>query len=236
MAIKQIKQMFHEMTEHFFPEKKSFWQENKYYFLGGGLIVVVAGGFYGYRAYTTQRNAEAFGVLGRYVERYLKADNKKDARLDDGALALESRSFSGSAASPFFTAYEAQDLLNQGKIAEAAPMLKNAVAAMPSGSPLTALYKVKLALVQLDLADQASREEGLKGLKALADDQSSPAWDVASYYLGRYHWVKNEVDEAKKIWSDALAVIEKAHATGTASRYSDSPWLARAERTLKSIV
>lgn len=227
--------MFHEVSEYFFPERKSFWQKYNYYLIGGGVVLLAGAGFYGYRMYTKQRNAEAFGVLGRYIERYLN-EKKGGARLDDGALELESQAFSGSAASPYFSAYQAHDLLAQGKLVEAATLLKKAVATMPASSPLTALYNVKLALVQLDIGDQASRDEGLKSLKAIAEHQSSPAWDVAVYYLGRYAWVHDDVNEAKKIWAEALAVVEKARAAGVASRYSESPWLARAQRIMKSSV
>lgn len=232
-----IKKIANDVFDFVVPERDVFWRDNKWYILGGGLFLLSVGGFYGYRAYTAQRNAEAFGVLGRYVERYLKnADNKKEvARLDDGALALEAQSFSGSAAAPYFSTYEAQDLLNQGKMAEAAVVLKKAVAAMPSSSPLTALYSIKLALVQLDVDDAAVRAEGMALLKKIADDTTSPAWDAAVYYLGRYAWVKGDVEEAKKVWTPALERVAKARSEGVASRYSESPWLSRAETLLKTI-
>lgn len=232
-----MKHVMNEILDVVVPERATFWRDNKWYVLGGGLIVLLAGGFYGYRSYMVQRNAEAFGALGHYVERYLKndADKKDVARLDDGALALEAQSFAGTAAAPYFSSYEAQDLLNQGKIAEAAVVLKKAVSGMPSSSPLTALYKVKLALVQLDVDDQAVRDEGMSILQKIADDTKSPAWDAAVYYLGRYAWVKGDVEAAKNIWSPALALVAQARAEGVASRYSESPWLARAQMLLKTI-
>jgi hypothetical protein len=234
--MQSIKDMFHGVTEYFFPERTSFWQRNKYYIVGGSLVVLVGAGFYGYRMYMTQRNTEAFGVLGRYIERFL-GEKKGGARLDDGALQLEAQAFSGSAASPYFTAYEAQNLLHQGKIAEAEPLLEKAVNAMPSSSPLTDLYKVKLALVRLDSGDQTMVEKGLKSLQALAcSEQTSPAWDVAVYYLGRYHWVKGNVEEAKKIWMDALASVEKMTIPDVAKRYGESPWLERAKQAMKSVI
>lgn len=234
--MQSLKDMFHEVTEYFFPERKSFWQRNKYYIIGGGVVILVGAGVYGYRMYMMQRNSEAFGVLGRYIERYM-GDKKSGARLDDGALQLEAQAFSGSAASPYFTALEAQDLLSQGKVAEAEPLLEKAVNAMPLSSPLTDLYLVKLALVRLDSGDQVKVEKGLKSLQALAGyDKESPAWDVAVYYLGRYHWVKGNVEEAKKIWTEALAAVEKAGVSSVAKRYSESPWLARANEIMKSVI
>jgi predicted negative regulator of RcsB-dependent stress response len=232
-----MKHVMHEILDIVVPERATFWRDNKWYVLGGGLMVLLAGGFYGYRSYMVQRNAEAFGALGHYVERYLKndSDKKVGARLDDGALELEAQAFSGSAAAPYFSTYKAQDLLNQGKVAEAADVLKKAVANMSSASPLTALYKVKLALVQLDVDDQAVQNEGMALLKKIADDVKSPAWDAAVYYLGRYSWVKGDVEDAKKIWAPALALVEQARAEGSASRYSESPWLARAQTLLKNI-
>jgi len=232
-----MKHIMNEVLDIVVPARETFWRDNKWYVLGGGLMVLLAGGFYGYRSYSTQRNSEAFGVLGRYVESYLKndADKKGAAHLDDGALELEAQAFSGSAAAPYFSTYKAQDLLNQGKIAEAALVLKNAVAAMPASSPLTALYRVKLAMVQLDVDDQAVRDEGMALLKNMAENTTSPAWDVAVYYLGRYSWVKGDVEAAKKIWAPALALVAQARAEGVTNRYSESPWLSRAEILLKTI-
>lgn len=232
-----IKKIMNDVFDFMAPGRESFLRDNKWSLVGGGLILLAAGGFYGYRTYMIQRNSEAFGALGRYVERYLKTDaNKKEAvRLDDGALALEAKAFSGSAAAPYFSTYEAQDLLNQGKISDAANVLKKAVSSMPSSSPLTALYKVKLALVQLDVDDQAVRDEGMGLLKKIANDETSPAWDVAVYYLGRYAWVQGDVEGAKKIWSPALEKVTQARTEGVMNRYSESPWLSRADTLLKTI-
>jgi hypothetical protein len=225
-----------EILDVVVPDRATFWRDNKWYVLGGALIVLLSGGFYAYRSYMVQRNAEAFGGLGHYVERYLKNDSKKEvARLDDGALALEAQSFAGTAAAPYFSTYEAQNLLNQGKIAEAAQVIKKAVANMPASSPLTALYSVKLALVQLDVDDQAVNAEGMALLKKIAQDTKSPAWDAAVYYLGRYAWVKGDSEGAKKIWSPALEIVAKAKAEGVTNRYNQSPWLSRAEILLESI-
>jgi len=231
-----MKHIMNEILDVVVPERVTFWRKNKWYVVGGSLLVLLSGGFYAYRSYMVQRNAEGFGGLGHYVERYLKNDSKKEvARLDDGALALEAQSFVGTAAAPYFSTYEAQDLLNQGKISEAAQVLKKAVANMPASSPLTALYSVKLALVQLDVDDKTVNAEGMALLKNIADDTKSPAWDAAVYYLGRYAWVKGDIEGAKKIWSPALELVAKARTEGVSNRYNESPWLSRADMLLKSI-
>ena len=54
----------------------------------------------------------------------------------------------------------------------------------------------------MDASDQAFQQKGLQELVSLAREENNPYKDMALFYLGRYYWAKNQIDEAKKAWQE----------------------------------
>jgi len=93
---------------------------------------------------------------------------------------------------------------------------------------MKALLSIKRALIQLDSEDSKIREEGTQELVTLARDTTNPFHDMALFYLGRYYWATNKVEEAKKIWQELVD-----------NRWMDavnpSPWMHEAKASLAQI-
>jgi hypothetical protein len=72
-------------------------------------------------------------------------------------------------------------------------------------SPVMPLYKTKLSLMKIDMQDDALRAQGVDELRKLALDKDNKNNDVSQYYIGLYHWTRNELTEALDIWKNLVA-------------------------------
>lgn len=111
--------------------------------------------------------------------------------------------YKGTALGSMFQAYQAEALLNLGKMNEAVDTLSHAVDNMKSGA-LKDFYRIKLALMKLDSSKELDRQQGLGALKILADDAQSVAQETALYQLGAYYWSEKKFAEAKNYWQMLL--------------------------------
>lgn len=108
-----------------------------------------------------------------------------------------------TALAPMFQAYQAEALLNLGKLGEATELLSHAVDTMKSGV-VKDFYRIKLALMKLDSAKELDKQQGLGALKILADDTQSIAHEAALYQLGAYYWNEKKFTDAKSYWQMLL--------------------------------
>lgn len=128
---------------------------------------------------------------------------------------------SGSSLLPYYLGYKVQILLEQDKSEEALATLDTMINSM-FGSPMIALYEMERALIQLDSTDTAIQGIGLESLKKLAHDTDNIFRDSAQYYLGRYYWANNQIDEAREVWQ--LLVDEQRD-----QKMAPSPWVSQVQ-------
>ncbi len=107
--------------------------------------------------------------------------------------------------------------------------MQQAIKALPPQAAIQPLFVAKQALLLLDHHDEAMQKEGLQQLISLARDKKNPYYDVALFYLGRYYWTHNNVQDAQKVWQELVdnSVMEKAY---------PSPWVKEAKNALKQII
>lgn len=110
---------------------------------------------------------------------------------------------SNSSLLPYYLGYKVQILLAQDKKEEALATLNKMIARMP-GSPMLAMYEMERAFIQLDSDDTQLQEVALQTLKNLAHDSTNIFRDSAQYYLGRYYWSQNNIEEAREIWQQLI--------------------------------
>lgn len=104
---------------------------------------------------------------------------------------------------PVFLAFQAEALLNLGKIEEAVKLLKDVVSQVKS-EEIKDSYKIKIALINMDNKDEKIQSEGLNQLIAIANNDSSVANEVALYQVGSYFWNQKKYNESKNYWQRLL--------------------------------
>jgi tetratricopeptide (TPR) repeat protein len=104
---------------------------------------------------------------------------------------------------PTFLIYQSEALMNLGKHEEAIAALQKSIALMDNSSAAD-FFSVKLALMQLDSKQAATKEQGFALLKKIAESQQSVAQESALYYLGGYFWSQKKYPEAQNYWKQLL--------------------------------
>lgn len=135
---------------------------------------------------------------------------------------------SGSPLLPYYLNYKVRILLHQDKREEALSLLNRVVTDIP-GSPILSVYKMEQALIQMDSADDAIKNIGLKTLIHLAQDMNNEYRDSAQYYLGRYYWAMNDIDAARKVWQE---LVDQQHD----EKLAPSPWIGYVQDKLNIII
>lgn len=192
-------------------------------------ILILSGGlFMGYRHYITQREQSAQRALAEYVQDYylaLQSNNADEWQRVSALFEHGYNRFSNSYLAPYFLVFQSEVYVRQGNTAQAIETLEKAVCMAPH-SPLIPLLNTKLALMQLDSGDVNVQDKGLQLLSTLAHDKNNRFSDVALFYVGRYYWDNNKMEDAQKVWQELAdsAIAEKS---------SPSPWVYEAKSRLK---
>lgn len=177
------------------------------------LTFVVAGGvFWGgynlYNYYICSREASAQKVLNECIAELDKAKGGMGSWYDvEVAFQMGHKQNSGSRLAPFFLAFKAEAMYNQGKVKEAIDTLNESLKSMGESSDLFGMYNAKRALMKLDAKDDALQKEGLAELEA-ASQKNDSGQGVALFYLGSYHWSNNEFAKAQEAWKKLVALRE----------------------------
>lgn len=182
-------------------------------------------GYFGYRWYSISRDEAAQKEFSTLITRYAqsKTSEQQDSLLVELGLAHDQ--YARSSMAPYFSAYEVDILLEQGKKMEALTALDSMINSLSSSNPLIYLYQTKRALLKFDLDDEAIAQEGLQELEQLAQNKKNKQRDLAQYYLGLYYFVNDQNQEAKKVWGD---LVEESF-----SSESPSPWANQAKQKLE---
>lgn len=196
--------------------------------LAAGMLI--GGSFYGYRWNNERKEKNAQKMFADCMHDYAKA--QKDSKWWSHAEQLFKLGYeenSSTNLAPYFLVYQADALVHQGKQEEAVRVMDEAMKKMPRSSSVYTLYETKHALMHLDMPAEKDKQAGLTKLIALSKDDQNIFRDQALYYVGLYHWSKNDLMQAKQIWQELAAMQSSARA-------DRSPWAAMAEQKIQQIV
>ncbi len=196
-----------------------------------GLIAVVSGGYFGYRWYKVSKEQNAHYALADYMQDYqlaVKMNSPAEWQRVETLLTFGYNKHKSSNIAPLFLALRADIQIKQDKLTEAIDTLQQVINALPDNSPISPLFKTKHALILLDSSDEAMQKSGLADMVLLARDKDNQYNDIALFYLGRYYWAQNNMQDAKKAWQELVdsSMMEKAY---------PSPWAIQATAALKQI-
>ena len=102
-----------------------------------------------------------------------------------------------------FQLFQAEALLQQGKIGDAIVLMRQAIGTIPARSVVD-FYRVKFALVLIDTGKDEDVQEGLGILESMGLNQHSAAQPQALFRLGEYYWVHKDFDRAKGYWQQLV--------------------------------
>ena len=181
-------------------------------FIATGVVALaLVGGYYYLRVYRIEQDARAHATLTEVLAEVTRAVSKPDAWQDvEIAACTAYRQHSSSDIAPYFLAIEADALIEQGKATEGKELLRKAVSSMPSKAPLTDLYALKLARLEINAQEDASRKEGIAVLEKLAADDKSLVHDEAMFRLGKAYAQELRADEAKKTFEQLVSTYKES--------------------------
>lgn len=192
--------------------------QNRSKFFGGivGLVVLGCGvAVYRYMANQTKMAAhKELLQLVRMIEEPVRVSGEGSEELKSSlemqkwnkvATAAEKsyQEFKSTSLGSTFLVFQADAFNSLGKKAEAIVAMRKAVDAMDVPA-VRDCYQLKLALMQIDQADEAAKKEGVDLLKKISENQKHAAHDRALYYLGEYNWVNKRYAEAKNTWQQLV--------------------------------
>jgi len=190
--------------------------------------LVLGGFFWGYRFYAGQQEQNAQKTLASCIKLYEEAAGANGTAgswsIVEASCKRGHEEYAKSALAPYFLSYQAEALIKQNKIDEAAAVMTQMVNSMSQSSPLYYLYATKLALVQMDAADSAMHAAGSKRLEELALDTKNKQRDEALYYVGLHYWHHNDTVKAKEAWQQ-LADLPKMSDVPAQGQEQVSPWM-----------
>jgi len=208
----------------------SLQKKHRRFIIGGALgLTASVSLFFGYRWYSFARESEAQKHFIKCVEDFhsVFVQGGNWARV---AVSCEQGAFmnKGTYWEPYFYAYQAQALVNDGKLNAAIDALDMTLSLMPYRSPARSAYAIMHALMTLDSVDSTRHEAALQALRKIAHNSSDIASDEALFYLGYYYWQHDKSSEAYGEWQ---ALVKRDQD----DRTSSSPWAGLAEPLLEQI-
>ena len=166
-------------------------------------VLLVVGGYFGYHWYVVRRDSAAQLAYSscQQLLRDVQATGEPEAWVQLEQQAVRGyKAHSSSSFFPYFKVLEAQALHGMGKHSEAIDAMEQAYGAISTSNPFASQLCLTMLLMKLDSADEVVRTQALDQLKAFADEQGAASRDGALFYLGRYHWARGEVEQARDIW------------------------------------
>lgn len=205
--------------------------------LQGAFLAIVLGiCAFGYRWYSTHRAQLAQKQFSDGVKEYTNAITGQPGHQNWSMLAalfeLGAQEYGNTSLAPFFLGYQAEALVKNDQLADAAAVMTRATAAVPKNTDFYYSYALKQALMSIDVAEAAgiSPEDAERNLLDLAYNKENTQRDAALFYLGRYYLAKNNPAQAREVFT------ELTHAFPAGNSSSTSPWTKEAESLLKRIV
>ncbi len=195
------------------------------------IVLLSAGGYLGYRSYIVSREQKAHQTFADYMQDFQlvsKADSKEEWKRMVGLSEHGYAQHKGSNLAPLFLSLKADAHIKLGEMVEGINTLQQAIDALPVGSPLLPFLHIKQSLMQLDADDDALSKIGLQQLVSIARDKENSLKDMALFYLGRYYWAHDQIEDAKKAWQELedSSWYDKAY---------PSPWMQEVKQKLKEL-
>lgn len=230
MAFKDIQRIVHEWYQIGVKPQIDSMRDYSYakeIALGIAGVLVLVAGVWGYRSYTYRKESAAQVAFAEDMTLYREAmQGQADIWPQvEQKSSTDYEHYKHSSMAPYFLMIKADSLAKQAKGAQAIEVIGTVVASLPKESPVMPLYKTKLALMKIDMQDDALRAQGVDELRKLALDKDNKNNDVAQYYLGLYHWTRNELTEALDIWKNLVA-------SQASEKLAASPWASLAQEKL----
>jgi predicted negative regulator of RcsB-dependent stress response len=186
-------------------------RNSKSFMAAGVIAAVLIGGYYYVRVYRVEQDARAHATLTEVLAEVTRAATKPDAWQDvEIAARTAYRQHTSSDIAPYFLAIEADALIEQGKLVEGTELLKKAVSSMPAKAPLTDLYALKLARLELSAQEESARKDGIAALEKLAANDKSLVHDEAMFRLGKAYAQELRADDAKKTFEQLVATYKES--------------------------
>lgn len=195
------------------------------------ILLAATGGYLGYRFYIVSREQEAHQSFVEYLETFQSAQQANSQQEWERMISVFDHGYQQhkeSNVAPLFLSLKANAQLQLGEHVEGINTLQQAIDALPKGSQLLPLLATRQALMQLDADDDALSKVGLVQLVSLARDEKNSLKDMALFYLGRYYWANDQIEDAKKAW-------QELEDSSWAQKAYPSPWVAQAKQTLKQL-
>lgn len=194
----------------------------------GLMAALLFGGYYYFRIHRQAQDARATATLTEVLAEVTRAASKPEAWQDvELAARTAYQQNSGSDLAPFFLAIEAEALAEQGKVDQGREQLSLAVQAMSKSQPLTSFYMLKLARMQLESSDEATRKQGMDALQVLAQDTKALVQDEALYRLGALYVHEKNYEKARETFKQLIDAFKP---------YKDTPgesvWASLAQEQL----
>lgn len=196
------------------------------------ILLVAAGGYFGYRYYVVSQEQNAHRSFATYLETFQAAQQANTLQEWERMVSLFEQGYqqhTHRSIAPLFLAMKADAQLQLGQRVESINTLQQAIEALPKQSKLYPLLATKQALMQLDSEDDAVSKVGFAQLVSLARDTNNSLQDMALFYLGRYYWANDHIEDAQKAWQD----LEDS---SWAQKAYPSPWVAQAQQALQQLV
>lgn len=195
--------------------------------IGISFLTLFFGTLYFYGYWRDQVEQSAYGDLFDLMQ-ISHSSSKDDAvwkNIEVGAEAGFAQ-HSNSVLAPYFLAIQAEALVQQEKLTEATAIMDTVVQKISSKSPFYYLYNTKHALLQL--SQDASRQNGLAKLEALAQDSTNPQRDMALYQLGNYYFLHDDLAKGNAAWQTLIVAFGQ-------SMLGKSPWAELAQSKLGTL-
>jgi len=185
-----------------------------------GLFIALA-----FMMWKKECNKSAQNYFGMLALEYDQIRYKQDADFSTLLAKFETgfKQHARASITPFYKNYAVKILLEQNNYEQALALLDTIVADAPS--QLMPMYEMERALIELDTHKGEDQENAVKALRALAYDATNQFKDEALFYLGRYYWAHDQIDQAREVWRTLVdeQIAEKA---------APSPWAQQVKEYL----
>ena len=189
--------------------KQIISQENLLFF--GSFILlatIVLSGFYGgyvwHRNRTESQAQIYFSQTVREYEQLASSSSENAQAWQEIQKTFQAgyEKYGSSVLATFFLNYLATISLHEDKAEDALSFIAQSVTKISKKSPFYFALQTKLALMQIDSSDEATKKEGTLLLEKLAsEEKENPFYDMALYYQGYNAWIAGDRQTASSIWA-----------------------------------
>ena len=206
---------------------KVIFTYSKQIFLGILFVAVLVIIFFAHKLWVAKREQAAQYDFSALISEYDLMMREKNPQWLELLNKFEDnyKKHAYSSLLPYYQSYKVHILLRQGERDAALATLDEMITTMKA-SPIIGLYEMERALVKLDSNDIAVNNAGLDELKKLAYDSKNIYNDSAMFYLGRYYWATDQIDDARLVW-------QKLVDDQRDEKIAPSPWVSQVQEFLQ---